>query len=393
MRARASWSGPRARAAIVCLLAFGVAPRARADLDLGALVRASEHGASSALPRALREPVSVVVELPDGATVPDGFVSIAARLGVLELDAARLRTLARERPELSFDWAPSRRLLMDRADGFAHVSSFRNETGLTGRGVVVGIVDSGVEPTHPDLRGENGRSRILWWLDFSRGPLGRHPELEAELGCVGADGAGRCAVLDGADVEELLANGEPTDDPGDALGHGTHVASLAAGSGRSSEPPAYVGVAPEASFVIVRAMRPGGGIFDADILKAARFVFDRAEEASMPAVVNLSLGSDFGGHDGSSGLERGLESLVGPAFPGRAIVVAAGNSAGLFDAIPGIPGPSACTPRCTCRAANARSCRSRRSPTPSRFARRCTPGSRRGRATRCRSALRIRTGP
>jgi hypothetical protein len=89
----------------------------------------------------------------------------------------------------------------------------------------------------------------------------------------------------------------------------------------------------------VRAIRPNGGIFDTDVLKATRFVFDRAEEAGMPAVVNLSLGSDFGGHDGSSGLERGLERLVGPAHPGRAIVVAAGNSAGLVDGIEGVPGP------------------------------------------------------
>src|SRR6185369_10266768 len=49
-----------------------------------------------------------------------------------------------------------------------------------------------------------------------------------------------------------------------------------------------------------------------------------------PAVVNLSLGTDFGAHDGSSPIERGLESLVGEGHPGRAIVVAAGNSAGLL---------------------------------------------------------------
>jgi RimJ/RimL family protein N-acetyltransferase/subtilisin family serine protease len=287
----------------------------------------------------LGEPMSVVVRIPEGVAEPSGFVPIAPGLGVLDLEPGALHALARERPELHFDWAPSRRLLMERADEFAHASSFRNDTGLTGRGVVIGVIDSGIDPTHPDLRGENGRSRILWWLDFSRGPLGRHPELEAELGCSGENSAGRCAVLDGSDVEELLGNDEPADDPGDAFGHGTHVASLAAGSGRWSDPGRYVGVAPEASLIVVRAIRAGGGIFDADILKATRFVFERADELAMPAVVNLSLGSDFGGHDGSSSLEQGLESFVGPARPGRAIVVAAGNSAGLVDGITGVPGP------------------------------------------------------
>ena len=329
----------RATAAILVALATSVARDALAEVELGALSRASDGVRTAALPHVLGEPVSVVVRIPEGVAEPEGFVPIAPGLGVLDLGPATLYALARERPELRFDWAPPRRLLMERADEFAHASSFRNDTGLTGRGVVIGVIDSGIDPTHPDLRGEDGRSRILWWLDFSRGPLGRHPELEAELGCSGENAAGRCAVLDGSDVEELLGNDEAADDPGDAFGHGTHVASLAAGSGRAFDPLRYVGVAPEASFVIVRAIRAGGGIFDADILKATRFVFERADELAMPAVVNLSLGSDFGGHDGSSSLERGLESFVGPAHPGRAIVVAAGNSAGLVDGITGVPGP------------------------------------------------------
>jgi subtilisin family serine protease len=101
-----------------------------------------------------------------------------------------------------------------------------------------------------------------------------------------------------------------------------------------------VGVAPEASFIVARVARKGGGIFDGDVLKAASFVFERAEELGMPAVVNLSLGTDFGGHDGSSPIERGLEGLVGDAHPGRAIVVAAGNGAGLFRNLgTGVPEP------------------------------------------------------
>jgi MYXO-CTERM domain-containing protein len=75
-------------------------------------------------------------------------------------------------------------------------------------------------------------------------------------------------------------------------------------------------------------------------LKSARFVFEQAEALGMPAVANLSLGSDFGAHDGSSGIEQGLSDLVGASFPGRAIVVAAGNSAGLYSGVEaGYPDP------------------------------------------------------
>ena len=56
----------------------------------------------------------------------------------------------------------------------------------------------------------------------------------------------------------------------------------------------------------------------------------QAERLGMPAVVNLSLGSDFGTHDGTSALEQALASFIGPQFPGRAIVVAAGNSGGVY---------------------------------------------------------------
>src|SRR5262249_30354259 len=130
------------------------------------------------------------------------------------------------------------------------------------------------------------------------------------------------------------------DEPRDTFGHGTHVASLAAGNGQSNEPPRYVGVAPEATLIVARVARSGGGgILDFDVVHAASFVYERAEATGMPAVINLSLGSDFGAHDGSSAIEQGLSSLVGSDHPGRALVVAAGNSAGLYGVDLGVPSP------------------------------------------------------
>lgn len=331
-----------AGAALSC--AATAAPRASAAIDLGALAR-GRHGV---LPRAVGAQASTVVELPSGAAAPPGFVPIAttpsgASIGVLDLGAERLFTLATERPELTLGWSPPWRLLLDRADGLTFASGFRNATGLTGKGVVLGIVDTGLDPTHPDLKDASGKSRILWWLDFSRERTNHYRALEDELGCRSDPNDTNgvpCAVLDGDDVQALLADDDPTNDPRDFGGHGTHVASLAGGTGAASSPPRYVGVAPGASYIVARVARKSGGIYDADVLKAAKFVFDRAGDLGMPAVVNLSLGSDFGGHDGSTPAELGLESLVGPDYPGRAIVVAAGNSAGLYaGAGTGVPNP------------------------------------------------------
>jgi subtilisin family serine protease len=338
-----------ARAVVPALLsllsAFTLAsPAVRADVDLARFVTAR---ARVSVPRAFGPVVSVVAELPAGESTPRGFVRIGPTkdgtlLGTLDLAPSELASVARAHPLLRMGWAPPRRLLLDRVDGLTRASTFRNATGRTGRGVVIGVVDTGIDPTHPDLRGPSG-TRARWWLDFSRERLDLHPELEDELGCrVSEVEQGRvpCAVLEAADVDRLLANQEEADDPGDPIGHGTHVASLAAGSGVSGSPPRFVGVAPEATLIVARVTRRGGGIYDTDVLRAARFVFERAAELGMPAVLNLSLGGDTGGHDGTSGIERGLSSLVGPEHPGRAIVVAAGNSASLFaGVVSGVPDP------------------------------------------------------
>ena len=325
--------------ALVGAASLLVANAALADVEAGAFLRslAANGDAGSAARRAFGDGLSVIVQAPRGVSLPPGAVHVAEGIGVLDVSVERFAELASARPDLRFGWSPPLRLLLDRADGWVRAGSFRNETGLTGRGVVIGVVDSGVDPSHPDLRTSDGRTRARYWLDFAESPRGLHPELEAEVGC---DGDVPCAVFTGDDIDALLANGDPLDDPRDRAGHGTHVASLAAGNGLSSDPPRFVGVAPEATLIVVRATRPNGAIIDGDVLKATRFVFERASELGMPAVVNLSLGSDFGGHDGRSGLERGLAELVGPEYPGRAVVVAAGNSASMYlDLTPDLPGP------------------------------------------------------
>jgi len=339
--------GVRASVLVGLALMTAFATEANAALDLVRLVPGRAcTGARCPRPdegpRALRNResgrVSLIVE-PAGfdAAPPRGAVPLAEGFFALEAAPGELAALAAEHPGFRFDWAPSRRLLLDRADGWIAASSARVATGGTGAGVIVGIVDSGVDVQHEDLRRADGSTRVLWLVDFTRPPRGEHPELEQALGCTTS---AECAIYSAADIDALIANDVVGDEPRDTIGHGTHVASLAVGDGSSTEAPRYVGVAPEAELVVARVTGSGGGITDADIVRAVRFVFERAAELGRPAVVNLSLGSDFGAHDGTSALERALASFVGPEHPGRALVVAAGNSAALYvDDDAGVPGP------------------------------------------------------
>ena len=329
----------RGLVALGCLLGSG---RASAQIDLAKLGRSLAIQSKSSLPlpalfrRGRGGGVPLIIRSASGAVRAPELVSVGD-FAAGELAPSRFLELSQAHPDWVFDWAPPRHVLLDRIEGWVHAESVRKETHTSGQGVVVGIVDTGVELTHRDLRNADGTTRVAWLLDVSRSAQQLQPDLEAEYGCTRNPG---CAVYSASDLDALVANDIAGDEPSDPFGHGTHVASLAAGNGLSSPSPRYIGVAPEATYVVARVAQSSGGIEDADVLRAVEFVFDRAAELGMPAVVNLSLGSDFGAHDGSSALEMGLSSLVGPSFPGRAIVVAAGNSAGLYDGLGSkYPGP------------------------------------------------------
>jgi len=304
-----------------------------AQLELGSALRSLQRHGTATLPRALLGPkgsrVAILAEYPADSGVSE--LLVGGRYRPLWLAGDELALFANDHPDVKLHWAPPRHVLLDEAEKWIGGTVFRNETGLSGKGVVIGIVDTGLDIAHPDLQTADGKSRVRYLLDFSRPARDRQPELEAEYGCTSDTD---CAIYSNEDLDEILNNTITGDEPTDTFGHGTHVASLAAGNGLSSKTPRYIGVAPEATLFGARVSRGGdGAIQDADIIQATRFIFEQAERLGMPAVVNLSLGSDFGTHDGSSALEQGLASFVGPEHPGRAIVVAAGNSGTLYEGI------------------------------------------------------------
>ncbi|HSC88988.1 MAG TPA: S8 family serine peptidase, partial [Polyangiaceae bacterium] len=248
-----------------------------------------------------------------------GLVPVSPSWAVARGTAESMLELERRATDFQVRWSPGLRPLLDQAGETVRAVEVHDDLGLSGQGVIVGVIDTGADLTHSALRRADGTTRVAWLLSFDLGPQGLHPELEEAYGCVEDDS---CGILNAADIDEILAGGLPG--PRDRVGHGTHVTSTAAGSAGI-----YGGMAPESEVVIVQSGSSTGSLRDPDILLGARFIYDRAAEETKPAVINISLGSSFGAHDGGSSLEDGLAELA--QGPGRLMVVAGGNDGSLYD--------------------------------------------------------------
>ena len=264
-----------------------------------------------------RETIGVLVQLRQtytGHQLADLPVEVntGTILG-LTLTVEELLRLLEERDDVVYvepTWKT--RLSLDRSLPAIHANSVHvTVPPVVGEGVIVGTVDTGIDYTHLDFRldsdgdGFEESSRILAILDQTWGLFGAEysrEQIEADL----AQGFGP----DEGDVRQI-----------DIEGHGTHVASIAAGDGSSSSF-GFVGVAPEAWIVAVKTT-----FYTADILRGVEYIFDLADSLDLPAVVNLSLGGHEGPHDGTSLFEQGLDELVQES--GHVIVVSAGNEGDL----------------------------------------------------------------
>ncbi|MBL0174246.1 MAG: S8 family peptidase [Ignavibacteria bacterium] len=199
----------------------------------------------------------------------------------------------------------------------------------TGKGVVLGVVDSGIDWAHPDFRSSSGsRIQYIWDMSDSTSTAAAPPP---EYG-YGRQYA-KAAIDAGACLERDLQDGH---------GHGTHVTGTAAGNGGMNRE--YTGIAPESDIVFVKGFRSGPGFKDTDVINGCDFIFKRAAAMQKPAVINLSLGGQLGAHDGSSLYEQALSNLVGP---GRIIVASAGNSGGQRMHVRYTTGGDATEPRVT----------------------------------------------
>ena len=175
----------------------------------------------------------------------------------------------------------------------------KNAFDLLGRGTIAAVIDSGLDYTHVDFRNEDGTTRILALWDQTA--EGTPP-----------DGFREGTEFTEAQINEALNSPRPfTVVPSrDTVGHGTAVAGIAAGNGQASAGD-NKGVAPMADLIIVKVGRKGNDSFaqSTDIMRAVKYVIDKARLFGRPVAVNLSFGMNNGAHDGQSLFEEYLTAM------------------------------------------------------------------------------------
>ncbi|MEQ8156256.1 MAG: S8 family serine peptidase, partial [Clostridiaceae bacterium] len=175
--------------------------------------------------------------------------------------------------------------------------------GVTGEGVLVGFIDTGIDYTHPAFLDENGNTRIEYIYD-----LGESKK-----------------VYDKVQINQALKAQDSYSvvDVQDPLEHGTHVAGIACGGGKA--PRQNYGVAYKSSIAMVKTTRKGFLNFSlsTQIMRGVKFLNDKSSELNKPLVINVSLSTNDGAHNGTSLLEQYIETIT--RLERIAIVIAAGN--------------------------------------------------------------------
>ena len=210
----------------------------------------------------------------------------------------------------------------------AGIAAVQNLTGLelSGEGVLVGIIDTGINYLDPIFRNLDGSTRIrrIWDQEEQSGTAPREIGYGSEY------------TKEQINQAILSENPKETVPSFDTDGHGTFVASVACGG--ASPENLFIGAAPEAEMVIVKLKqakeylreyyfvdRDAGCYQENDLVAAVFYLQKVQEELKRPLVICLAVGTSLGGHGGYSILSEYLQNVA--ASEGIGIVTGSGNEA------------------------------------------------------------------
>lgn len=245
-------------------------------------------------------------------TVPEDLVDTVSRL-----------------PQIEYVEKP-KRLFFSMADG-KEVSCVlpvtKRQPFLSGKGILLAVIDSGIDYTNRNFRNADGSTRILFLWDQTVSP-------DEEKGFFPPEGFQTGTEFTREQINAALREADPLRQyelvpSRDSSGHGTAVAGIAAGAAVNvtggTAGNGYEGVAPESELLIVKLGAPRENSFPrtTEMMRAVTYVVRKAQSLNRPVAINLSFGNTYGAHDGSSLLERFLDNA---AEIGRTVIcVGSGN--------------------------------------------------------------------
>ncbi len=232
----------------------------------------------------------------------------SAIMGLNDLSGLEFIEYHNNKPELLADV-----MLLNNNVSPVHQGASPLPQAYLGDDVILGFIDTGIELAHPDFQDENGNTRVIALWDQTQDetipfrvpePYGYGQEWTAE------------------DIDAGITAHEDQ-----AFGHGSNVSGAGASNGNATGQ--FKGVAPNAQIITVSSDFSREN-WTSTVADAIAFIFAKADALGKPAVVNLSLGTYLGSHDGLDAPALFIDGML-DAIPGRSVVAAAGNS-GDFEA-------------------------------------------------------------
>lgn len=181
-------------------------------------------------------------------------------------------------------------------------------SSFTGKDVLIGVIDGGLDCYHPDFLDSDGKTRVLkYWKQAQSYSATLTP---AKFGY-------------GREYDSTYINNNTLNNGGNqAVDHGTTVTGTAAGNANANGD--HKGMAPDANLVIVSSNFNNPN-WKASVADAVEYIIDVADSVNMPVIINASIGDYYGSHDGQDAAALYIDSLLN-AKTGRLMVCAGGNS-------------------------------------------------------------------